>query len=170
MGATNKFNSEKIEALSQSVEYMNYKNDSKRLLKMLEATDEYKNFAKLALEDGGVRHLGNVGKKSKISGVNDESHGRMVHFCSCNKEFIPEENFWVPEKVYDFGKGYVKEHVGSTMSEAEVELLLYELNKIWREREKRIINWLRAEKAHEVGKYKRREDKMRKEKRKEEKE
>ncbi len=96
MGATHKFNSEKIEALSLSVEYMNYKNDSKRLLKMLEATEEYKNFAKLALEDDGVRHLGKVGKNSKLSGANDESHGRMLHFCSCNKDFIPEENFWVP--------------------------------------------------------------------------
>ncbi len=56
------------------------------------------------------------------------------------------------------------------MSEAELELLLYELNKIWREREKRMINWLRAEKAHEVEKYKRKEEQMRKEKKKEERE
>ncbi len=149
---------------------MNYKNDSKRLLKMLEATEEYKNFAKLALEDDGVRHLGKVGKKSKLSGGNDESHGRMLHFCSCNKDFIPEENFWVPEKVYDFGKDYVKGHRGEMMSEAELELLLYELNKIWREREKRMMNWVRAEKAHEVEKYKRKEEQMRKEKKKEERE
>jgi hypothetical protein len=33
---------------------------------------------------------------------------------------------------------------------------LYELNKIWREREKRIINHVNALKASEVGKYKRR--------------
>jgi hypothetical protein len=36
-----------------------------------------------------------------------------------------------------------------------LELLLYELNKLWREREKRILNHLYATKAHEVGKYKR---------------
>lgn len=33
--------------------------------------------------------------------------------------------------------------------------MLYELNKIWREREKRIINSFNSSKALEVGKYKR---------------
>ena len=42
------------------------------------------------------------------------------------------------------------------MSQTELELLLYELNKLWREREKRILNHVNALKANEVGKYKRR--------------
>jgi phosphorylcholine metabolism protein LicD len=45
---------------------MNYKSDSRRLLKMLEQTEEYKYFAKMALDDEGVRHLGMTGKKSKL--------------------------------------------------------------------------------------------------------
>lgn len=39
------------------VEYENFKNDSKRLLKMLQNTGEYQTFAKLALDDEGVRFL-----------------------------------------------------------------------------------------------------------------
>ena len=39
---------------------------------------------------------------------------------------------------------------------SELDLLLYELNKIWREREKRIVNHVNALKANEVAKYKRR--------------
>ena len=39
------------------VEYENYKNDSKRLLKMLQSTEEYQAFANLAVEDNGVRFL-----------------------------------------------------------------------------------------------------------------
>ena len=41
------------------------------------------------------------------------------------------------------------------MTQPEMELLLYELNKMWREREKRIINTLNSLKAKEVGVYKR---------------
>ena len=52
------------------------------------------------------------------------------------------------------GRQFIKERKGD-MSEVELELLLYELNRIWREREKRIVNSLSAMKAHEVGKYKR---------------
>ena len=32
---------------------------------------------------------------------------------------------------------------------------MYELNNIWREREKRILNWLKGENARDLGKYKR---------------
>jgi len=41
------------------------------------------------------------------------------------------------------------------LSQTELELLLYDLNKIWREREKRILNHVNALKANEIGKYKR---------------
>lgn len=50
---------------------MNYKSDAKRLLKMLEQTEEYNYFAKLAIDDQGVRRLGLTGKKSKL----DLGHG-----------------------------------------------------------------------------------------------
>lgn len=42
------------------------------------------------------------------------------------------------------------------MTNAELELLLYDLNKIWREREKRIVNTLKSDKAHAVASLKRR--------------
>ena len=110
LGSTSKFASQKIEALSQSVEYMNYKNDSRRLLKMLETTQEYQFFAKSALDDDGVRFLSSVKKKSRIDGLGQ--HEKTIHFCSCNAEFIPEDNFWVPEKVYDFSRDYIKKNKG----------------------------------------------------------
>lgn len=56
--------------------------------------------------------------------------------------------------MYDFGKEFIKQRQGE-LTQAELELLLYELNKLWREREKRIINHVNALKANEVGKYKR---------------
>ena len=39
---------------------------------------------------------------------------------------------------------------------SELELMLYELNRIWREREKKIINTLKGENIREIEKYKRR--------------
>lgn len=126
------------------VEYENFKNDTRRLLKMLQTTNEYQQFANLALEDDGVRFLHSMNQKVKTH--IDTSKKISLHFCTCNKEFIPESGFWVPDKVYSFGKEYVKERKGE-MTKPELELLLYELNKIWREREKRIINTLNCQKA-----------------------
>jgi len=93
------------------VEYENYRHDSRRLLKMLKATVEYQKFADFALEDDGVKFLSNVNKtvKTKLDAPSVQNH---FHFCTCNKEFIPEAFMWVPEKVYDFGKEFIKDRKG----------------------------------------------------------
>ena len=121
-------------------EYENFRNDSRRLLKMLQSTAEYQDFARFALDDNGVRFLHSVNKdlKTKLD-VPANKTSQSMHFCTCNKAFIPESGFWVPEKAYSFGKEFIKSRKGE-LSEAELELLLYELNRIWREREKRIVN------------------------------
>lgn len=119
---------------------------------MLQTTEEYQQFANLALDDNGVRFLHAANKKSKSALDNKEK--TRLHFCTCNKEFIPESGFWVPENVYTFAKEFVKERKGD-LTQAELELLLYDLNKMWREREKRIINTLNSQKGKEVDKLKR---------------
>jgi hypothetical protein len=65
------------------------------LLKLLKATTEYGKFAELALEDEGVRFLTNANKNIKT--VIDGNQGsKTLHFCTCNKAFIPEAALWVP--------------------------------------------------------------------------
>lgn len=93
------------------VEYENYRHDSRRLLKLLKTTEEYSKFAEFALDDDGVRFLTNVNKtvKTKLDTPAGQSH---FHFCTCNKAFIPEALLWVPEKVYDFGKEFIKSRSG----------------------------------------------------------
>jgi len=74
---------------------------------MLQATEEYRDFAMFALGDERVRFLQEVNKEKKKSKLDVDGRvntGRVIHFCSCNKDFIQENTFWVPEKVYDFGK------------------------------------------------------------------
>jgi len=77
------------------VEYENFKNDTKRLLKMLQSTSEYQQFANLALDDDGVRFLHEVNKKVKTK-TDKPSNISTFHYCTCNKEFIPEAGLWVP--------------------------------------------------------------------------
>ncbi len=85
---------------------------------MLKNTSEYQQFAEFALDDNGVRFLNSVNKtvKTKLDAPTDQSH---FHFCTCNKAFIPETGFWVPESVYHFGKEFIKERNGE-MSQSEL--------------------------------------------------
>ena len=76
------------------VEYENYRHDSRRLLKLLKNTEEYGQFAELALDDGGVRYLSGLeGVKTRLDAPSGK---RQFHFCTCNKDFIAEPLVWVP--------------------------------------------------------------------------
>lgn len=80
---------------------------------MLEQTAEYEYFSKFALMDSGVQFLRvhNQNKKTTIDAVMNSK--KLVHFCNCNKEFASESDFWVPEKVYSFGKEFVHKRNGN---------------------------------------------------------
>jgi len=54
---------------------------------MLKNTQEYGQFADLALEDGGVRYLG--GLKNVKTKLDTPDNKLQFHFCTCNKDFIP---------------------------------------------------------------------------------
>ncbi len=75
-------------------------------------TDEYKEFAKFGLEDNGIALLteASKNKKTKIDSSKQELNKKSMrlHFCSCNKQFIPETYLWVPESIYEFGKEFLK--------------------------------------------------------------
>ncbi len=70
---------------------------------MLKNTSEYSTFADFAIEDNGIRFLHGANKKHKSKLDEAKKKSGVLHFCTCNKEFIPESGFWVPEKVYSFG-------------------------------------------------------------------
>ncbi len=77
------------------VEYENFRNDTRRLLKMLQTTEEYQQFANLGLDDNGVRFLHEANKKFKTR-IDKSKPFSVLHFCTCNKESIPESGLWVP--------------------------------------------------------------------------
>jgi hypothetical protein len=69
--------------------------------------------------------------QSKKSSLDASLAKKPLHFCTCNKEYISESSFWVPEKVYSLGKEFIRERKGE-FTKSEYELLLYELNRLWR--------------------------------------
>ena len=127
---------------------------------MLEMTDQYKNFARFGLDDNGITLLEEASKtiKTEVSCETRRENKKQgkLHFCSCNKQFIPETYLWVPESIYEYGKDFLKSRQGQHgswdgfLSKTEFELLLYELNRMWREREKRIVNTITHEKNMEI--------------------
>ncbi len=139
------------------VEYENLKSDAKRLHQMLKNTQEYKELSAIAETGEPERFLHEANKSIKTK-TDALSKKGGLHFCSCNKEFIPECHLWVPEKVYEFGRGFLKQRE-CLLTESEYELLLYELNRVWREREKAIQNQLRAEQSRQLAGLKRRTEK-----------
>lgn len=130
-----------------------YRQDQRRLLKMLETTQEYRLFAQFAQQDGGVDFL-SAAHRTRPSTLDSARPARSLHFCSCSRELIDELSFWVPERAMAVGKAFLRERKGE-VTESELELLLYELNRVWREREKRIVNTLQAQKVREVEKERR---------------
>jgi len=61
--------------------------------------------------DDGVKFLRqpNLNKKTSLDTAMAK---KPLHFCSCNKDFISESSFWVPEKIYSFGKDFISERKG----------------------------------------------------------
>lgn len=63
---------------------------------MLKTTTEYREFANLAIADDGVRFLHEANKRVKTTIDSANKQGNVLHFCTCNKAFIPEPALWVP--------------------------------------------------------------------------
>jgi hypothetical protein len=62
-------------------------------MEMLKTTTEYREFANFAIAEGGVRFLHETNKKVK---TNLDKPPQSIHFCSCNKSYIPEPALWIP--------------------------------------------------------------------------
>lgn len=118
------------------LEIEHFKADNERLVQMLASTKEFNAFGKLALDTAentirymnpGVPTSGNVKECQKQRKL-------MTKFESSEEKenWIPEEAFRV---VHDF-----RNRCASTVSQAVMNQLLADLNKIWRDREKKSIS------------------------------
>lgn len=70
--------------VDMSYECEKYRQDQRRLLKMLQTTSQYEYFAKFGLADNGIEFLRQPisGKRTTLDGTDNK---KMMHFCSCNR-------------------------------------------------------------------------------------
>lgn len=119
------------------------KEDVARLIKMLQTTKEvpsshqYKNFADYADSSGSIHYLKSVGKFSRLDLA--ERFKDLSNLCACKAQdmFIDEKVLWVPQEAYKFAHEFRLKYDGR-LTDSLIEHLLYELNKIWNQREKRM--------------------------------
>lgn len=116
---------------SQAVVVEQLKQDNERLLAMLRETKEYRDFAGF-VEDSG----GNVVSKPSVKAAAN----------------IVEE--WLPDEAFRVAHQFREQH-GNDLTPALINQLLGDLNKIWREREKRQISRIKQQCAEQIAVLKR---------------
>jgi hypothetical protein len=89
---------------------------------MLAKTQEYKEFATLAIDSGNVRFMDPVkpATTTEIKPANEEKED------------------WIPEDAYRIAHDF-RNKCASNISKAMMNTLLNDLNKIWRQREEKYI-------------------------------
>ena len=89
---------------------------------MLSKTEEFKDFATLAIDSGNVRFMNPVASATK----------------SVIKEGDQEKEDWIPEDAYKIAHDF-RNKCASNISKPMMNQLLTDLNKIWRQREDKQI-------------------------------
>ena len=104
------------------------KDDVKRLIQLLRATEEYKEFAENAnLMNDDVRFLKSVHKEK---GTN-KNFKLWAEQRKLKSEF--ENFFWIPTDAFKYANDFRIKYQGN-FTEEIIESLLFELNKIWKEK------------------------------------
>ena len=132
----------------------NLKNEISQLFQMLKKTEKYKEFTAFADVDGNLRYLTDINfynkkndfeirEKSKLDHLenfgrnfNDFSKFENLHKNCLKTEKVKNSLKWVPENCLDLLKDIQKENSG--LSNSCINYILFELNKIWKNREEKI--------------------------------
>ena len=116
----------------------NLKDDITRLIKMLQNTTEYKNFADYADASGSIHYLKSVGKFSRLDLAERFHDLNNARDCTKHELFVDEKVLWAPQEAYRFAHEFRLKYDGR-LTESLIEHLLFELNKIWAQRERRLL-------------------------------
>ena len=116
----------------------NMKEDISRLVKMLQNTKEYKNFADYADASGSIHYLKSVGKFSRLDLAERFHDLNNARDCTKHELYVDEKVLWVPQEAYRFAHEFRLKYNGN-LTESLIEHLLFELNKIWAHREKSLL-------------------------------
>jgi len=120
------------------LEIEHFKADNERLVQMLAQTKEFAAFGKLALDtaENTIRYL-NPGQAALDK--KKQCHTRVPKSAVTLKDFKGEEEDWIPEEAFRVAHDF-RNRFASTVSQALMNQLLADLNKIWRDREKKSVS------------------------------
>lgn len=147
------------------LEIEHLKGDVQRLVKMLKTTKEYSDFADFADDNtGSIRFMKNSGGKTLTDtnykrltgaplGSTATADGVIERLC-VQEALLEEKEMWSPQDAFKFAQEFRKKYNGE-LTDALLEKLLFELNRIWSRREQQRIQRVKAQCAHEVMKLKR---------------
>lgn len=82
-------------------------------------------------------YLKSIGKFSRLDLAERFKDLKNVPDCKNHELFVDEKMLWVPAEAYKFAHEFRMKYDGR-LTENLIEHLLYELNKVWCQREKRI--------------------------------
>ena len=124
------------------IEIQQLKEDNRRLFEMIRHTKEFKDFAGFVEDSGGaVRSLKN---ENQVQG------GQAIKIEESNEE----NTDWVPEPAFSLAHNFRRLH-GNELTPDLVNSLLGDLNRIWRDREKKQITRIKAQFREELNTLKR---------------
>ena len=124
------------------IEIQQLKEDNRRLFEMIRHTKEFKDFAGFVEDSGGaVRSLKN---ENQVQG------GQAIKI----EESSEENTDWVPEPAFSLAHNFRRLH-GNELTPDLVNSLLGDLNRIWRDREKKQITRIKAQCREELNTLKR---------------
>jgi len=147
------------------LEIEHLKADVQRLVKMLKTTKEYSDFADFADDNtGSIRFMkGSLGKTQldidykrltgAVSSAAKTADAVVDRLCGPEK-LVEEKEMWTPHDAFRFAQEFRKKYNGE-LTDALLEKLLFELNRIWSRREQQRIQRVKTECAHEIMKLKR---------------
>lgn len=110
-----------------------YRMENARLLSMLATTEEYKEFAQLAMDSGSVRFMDPIAPATSTQ----------------VRPGTAEKEDWIPEDAYKIAHEF-RNKCASNISKAMMNQMLTDLNKVWRQRENKQIQRIKSQMTREI--------------------
>lgn len=124
---------------------------------MLKSTKEFKDFGEyLAETDGNKRFLKDAVRHKRTSSSDRTGSATTLgtQRLSVGGAYAEEKELWVPQEAYKVMLEFVKKNRG-ILTEENMETLLFDLNKIWTNRENAKIERITSQNKYELSKMKR---------------
>jgi len=135
--------------------------DNQRLVKMLKTTKEYQEFADFADDNSGsIRFFKdslkqtNVDSTYKRLNAGQSASESVIQRLCVQESQLDEKEMWMPNDAFKFAKEFRRTYNGE-LTDALLDKLLFELNRIWSKRENQRVQRVQAQCAHEIMKLKR---------------